>query len=503
MLPRLVALLALVASAALPVSLFDVTAHGAKGDGKTLDSAAIQKAIDACHRAGGGVVYFPRGDFLSGTFVLKSNVTLHLSPGATLWGSRHIEDYGPLHLIYARGAENIAIEGSGTINGNGDAFWYPGFKPREKRPSPLIELVECKDVRIENVRIRNTPGWGIHPLLCERVFIRGISMISPYDGPNTDGIDPDSSRDVIISDSYIETGDDCIVLKTTGRLGLPAPPCENVTITNCVLLSDDAALKLGTESHGDFRHIVFSNCAIRKSNVGLAIYAEDGGTFENVGFSNITIETAPTRGRATYPIYIDLERRYEDSRQSRVRDIHFSNITIHSMGRLLVGGMPDHPLENLTFRNIFFRVTGYEAVEKLRKPRGSNRVRPAPQELDYASAPAAMVFANVRGLTLDAVRVHWDAAGTPPERHAIYSARVEDLTVRGFQGRGAATKGKLAAIGLDQSRNVFITGSRAEEGAGVFVGWNGVAKEEILLSGNDLKGAVQETAEGAAYVHLP
>jgi hypothetical protein len=496
-------LVVLLALAATPASLFDVSNYGAKGDGKTLETRAIQKAIDACHEAGGGVVYFPRGDYLSGTLVLRSNVTLHLSPGATLWGSRRIEDYGPLHLIYARGAENIAIEGGGTINGNGDAFWYPDFKPHEKRPSPAIELVECKDVRIENVRIRNTAGWGIHPLACDRVYIRGIAMISPYEGPNTDGIDPDSSRNVIIADSYIETGDDCIVLKTTGRLGLPAPPCENVTVANCILSSDDAALKLGTESHGDFRHITFSNCVIRKSTVGLAIYAKDGGTFENIRFSGITIETAPTRGRATYPIYLDLEQRYEDSRISRVRDVHFSDISIHSSGRVLAAGMPEHPLEDLTFRNIFFRVTGFDAVEGRRKPRGSNRVRPAPKEQDYASVPAALAFANVRGLNLDGVRVLWDGPAPPPERHALYAARVEDLTIRGFQGRSAAAGGKLAAIGLDRTRNVLVTASRAEAGTDVFLGLIGVAKEELLLSGNDLRQAVKETAEGATYIHLP
>jgi polygalacturonase len=99
-----------------------VTAQGAKGDGQTLDTAAIQKTIDACHQAGGGVVAFPNGNFLTSTIELKSNVTLRVSPGATLWGSKKMADYAKPHLIYARGAENIAIDGGGTINGNGDAF---------------------------------------------------------------------------------------------------------------------------------------------------------------------------------------------------------------------------------------------------------------------------------------------------------------------------------------------------------------------------------------------
>jgi polygalacturonase len=158
-------------AAELSGSALSVTTHGARGDGRTNDAPAIQGAIDACARSGGGTVYFPTGNYLSGTIVLKSNVTLHLSPGATLWGSRDIADYNPLHLIYAQGAENIGIEGAGAINGNGDAYWEPNFKAKPRRPSPLIELVDCRNVRIRDVRIRNTPGWGIHPVDCDGVYI--------------------------------------------------------------------------------------------------------------------------------------------------------------------------------------------------------------------------------------------------------------------------------------------------------------------------------------------
>jgi len=468
------------AAADVPRSVCDVTAYGAKGDGKTLETAAIQKAINACAKAGGGTVYFPAGNFLSGTIVLQSNVTLNLSPGATLWGSKDIAHYNPPHLIYAKDAENIAIEGSGTINGNGDAFWEPDFKPKPKRPSPLIELVGCRHVRIENVRIRNTPGWGIHPLECDGVWIRGISMISDLRGPNTDGIDPDSSRNVMISDCYIETGDDAIVLKTTGRLRIPAPPCENVTVTNCVLISDDAALKLGTESHGDFRNCTFSNCSIYATRVGLAMYIKDGALVEGILFSNIAIDTSvdlynrvtgSQRTWIEYPILIDLEKRQTDSRTGRIRDVSFSNLRVRGEGRVLVAGMPEQPLENFTFRNLALRVTGFEPVEKQRKPRGSSRVSPAPREGDYAPVPAALIFANIKGLDLRDMRVTWDAPGPPQDRHAIYAGRVEGFTLHGFAG--AAAGGKLAAIGLEKAKDVFIS------------------------------GAADALTRGATYVHLP
>ena len=163
-------------AADLPASVCDVTVNGAKGGGVVLDTAAIQKAIDACAAGGGGVVWFPTGNFLSGTIVLKSNVTLHLSPGATLWGSKKIEDYNPNHLIYAKDAENIAIEGGGVIDGNGLSYFDTNsqFSPEQwflfkynskERPSPLIELVTCHNVRVQDLSLRNSRGgpstrWG-------------------------------------------------------------------------------------------------------------------------------------------------------------------------------------------------------------------------------------------------------------------------------------------------------------------------------------------------------
>lgn len=488
------AVLACTAVAAEPPgSVFNVISHGAKADGRANDAPAIQKAIDACARSG-GIVYFPAGNYLSGTIVLKSNVTLHLSPGATLWGSRNIADYNPPHLIYAQDAENITIEGEGAINGNGDAYWNPDFKAKAKRPTPLIELVGCRNVRIRDVRIRNTPGWGIHPVDCDGVYIRGISMITDMRGPNTDGIDPDSSRNVMISDSYIETGDDAICLKTHSG---PAPrACENVTVTNCVLISDDSAIKFGTAGHGDFRNCAFSNCVVTGTRYGLAMYIKDGALVEGVTFSNITIDTSVAvfnqrtkskREWTEYPIFLDLEKRSDESRPSRIRDVSFSDIRILGEGRVLVGGTPEQPLENLSFRNIVMRVTGFEAVEKQRKPRGVAKIRPAPRDTDYATAPAALVFANVHGLNLRDVRVIWDVPGAAQDRHALYAAGVEDLTLSGFAG--AASGSKLAAIGMERVRRAFVSDFRSS------IGLAGTPEAEV-------HGA-RGIGAGHTYVHLP
>jgi hypothetical protein len=478
------AFLACTAQAAGP---FDVRQYGAAGDRKTLDTAAIQKAIDACAKTG-GTVYFPVGDYLSGTIVLRSNVTLHLAPGATLWGSRNIADYDPKHLIYAKDAANIAIEGGGAINGQGDTFWDANYKALA-RPSPLIELRNCRDVRIQDIMIRNAPGWTIHPKNCDRVRIRGISIINNMRGPNTDGIDPDSSRNVIISDFYIEAGDDCIVLKTTSDGSGPVQPTENVTVTNCVLITSASALKLGTESHADIRHCVFSNCVIRGSRTGIALFAKDGGVFEGISFSNIVMQTAPKRGQGVeWPIIIDVEKRAVDSRISRIRDVTFSDIQIYTRGRVLVEGMPESPLERLTFRNVMMRISGFEKVEGVRKVRGG-KVQRVPGVQDFGSVPAAMIFAHARDLDLRDVRVLWDAPEPAPERHAIWAGQVDGLTIAGFSGRQAVRGGKVAAIHLKNSRSVSITGSRAETGTSLFVRVDGGDPGAVLLEGNDTRGA--------------
>ena len=502
-----------VIAADLPHSTFDVTSYGAKGDGQINDTTAIQKAVDACTQAGGGMVYLPPGNFLAGTIFLKNNVTLHLAPGATLWGSRNIADYSTNHLIFAQDAENVAIEGDGTINGNGDAFWDAKFKAKEPRPSPLIELIGCRNVHIRDVRIRNQPGWGIRPWECDGVFIHGVSMITDLRGPNTDGIDPDSSRNVMISDCYIESGDDTICLKTDKRPGeLTALPCERVTVDNCVLISAQSAIKLGTASWGDFRDCAFANCVISGSHYGLAMYIKDGALVEGINVANITIDTSiafkneKTGGQrdwVSYPIFLDLEQRGEGSALGRIRDVSFSDIHIRGKGRVLVGGPPERPLENISFRNVLMRMTGFEAIDKEHKPRGvsASKIRRSTPETDYAEVPSAMIFDNVHGLNLSDIHVIWDTPEPPQDRHAIYGGRVEDLSIEGFAG--GPSGGKLGAIGLEKCRNVYVAGARPDAGTAVFIGTSGTPAPEIGLTGNDFKPGTTPVQEGATYVHLP
>jgi polygalacturonase len=438
----------LALSAVAYAATCDVTKYGATGNGKSLDTAAIQKAIDACSAAGGGTVVFNNGKFLSGTIFLKSNITLRIEPGAVLLGSTNIADFevkqpgaaakttsGQVgeelgahhighHLIYADNVDNIAIDGGGIIDGQGDTYFDKDLKPRA-RPSPYIEIWNSRDIRIQDVTILKTPGWAVHPKNCDRVKIRGISLINNFNAINTDGIDPDSSRNVIISDSDIEAGDDCIVIKTTNRGGITTPS-ENITVTNCVLLSAASALKLGTESWGDFRHCVFSNCVIRQARTGIALLAKDGGTMEDIRFQNITLQTQPKWGKGVeWPIQFDIEKRTETSKLSHIRDVSLSDITMVTKGRVLIEGMPESLIDTLTLRNVIMRITGYEQIRNAHKNRGgTGGLKDA---VDFGSVPAALIFGNARNIDLSDVHVIWPE-GPAEQRDGLFTTNVTGLT---------------------------------------------------------------------------
>ena len=223
--------------------VFDVHDFGATPDGSTVSTEPIRQAIVAASQNGGGVVYFPPGDYLSGTIELKDRVTLYLEAGATIYGSKEKKDYNALHnsLVHAENATDAAIRGRGTIDGNGPAFWQRvngRWDTGPWEPSGILNTVGCKNLLLEGVTLRNSPGWTVHPVDCDRLTIHGISMINAIDpenqGPNTDGIDPDACTRVRISDCYIQSGDDCIVLKVTNRPG-GNRSCSDIAVTNCVL----------------------------------------------------------------------------------------------------------------------------------------------------------------------------------------------------------------------------------------------------------------------------
>jgi polygalacturonase len=318
-----------------PDRSFNVKDYGAEGDGATDCTDAFRKAIEACHEGGGGIVLVPDGTYLTGAIHLKSHVNLRLSAGAVIRFSTDPQKYLPVvftrfectevmnysGLIYAMDQVNIAITGSGTLDGQGDAWWgWKGSKssgdikalvdmgnrsvPVEQRvfgdghflrPN-LLQPVRCTNVLIEGIKVMNSPMWTIHPVYCQNVTIRQVT--AEGSGPNTDGCDPDSCRDVLIRDCVFSNGDDCIAIKS----GRDADghrvhiPCENVVIQGCVFKNGHGGVTLGSETAGDIRTVFAEDCAFNSPNLDMALRFKTGpargGTVENVYIRNCKIPAA-------------------------------------------------------------------------------------------------------------------------------------------------------------------------------------------------------------------
>ena len=381
-------------------SVFDVRNFGACGDGRTLDTAAIQTAIDAC-AAVGGVVFLPSGKYVSGTLLLRSHVTLHCAAGSVLLGSRDREDYLPgirefrdavgvdrgLGLILAHGEKNIAIEGTGTIDGRGEGW---------KDPRPMIlRFIECRDVRVSGVTLKDSAAWVQHYLGCEDVFLTGVKVVSHCNG-NNDGLNLDGCERVRVSDCHFSSGDDAFTLKcTTDRA------CRDIVVSNCLFQSDCNGIKLGTESVGGFENITITNCAVYNTRLcGLTIASVDGAFLRDVFVSNIVMRQVGGAlfmrlGRRGYHLP-DGERCLE-GRMERivVQGLTATGVDLHGSAIL---GLPENCIKDVTLENIFVRGQGGGI-----KPPGAFEEAPEryPQYDQWGHFPAAGLFCRcVDGLTM-------------------------------------------------------------------------------------------------------
>ena len=323
---------------------FPVTNYGAAGDGVTDCTDALRQAIAACHQAGGGRVVVPAGTFLTGAIHLQSNVNLHVTEHATIKFSTDANKYLPLvftrwegvelmgysPFIYAFAQENIAVTGSGTLDGQGDNThwwqwngkkeygWREGMPNQRAARKTLLEMAEsgvpvserkfgpgsylrpqfiqpyrCQNVLIEGVTIKNSPMWEIHPVLCVNVTVRGVKIASH--GPNNDGCDPESCRDVLIENCVFDTGDDCIAIKSGRnadgrRLNVPT---ENIIIRGCLMKDGHGGITVGSEISGGVRNLFAENCRLDSPNLDHALRVKNnamrGGLLENFYFRNINV----------------------------------------------------------------------------------------------------------------------------------------------------------------------------------------------------------------------
>jgi len=481
---------------------YDVCDYGAMADGSTLCTKAIQKAIDACSKAGGGKVRFPAGRFLSGTLVLKSNVTLHLDAGSVLLGSTDLKDYPSKvqgfrsytdnytekSLIYAEKAERIAIEGRGMIDGQGKAFKGP-YKVRPY----MIRIIECRDVAVEDVTIINSPMWVQHFLACDDVRIDGITVRSLVNR-NNDGIDIDCCRRVAISNCNILSGDDAIVLKSTADR-----VCRDVVVSNCVLSSRCNALKMGTESNGGFKNIVLSNCTIYDTRLaGVALDIVDGGTMDGIVVSNITMDGVGA------PIFVRLGNRARPFKKDGpepgigvLRNVTISNIEASggNMKGSSITGQPEAKVENVTLANIRLGYAGGGSKDDCAKD-VPEKADSYPEYNMFGKLPAYGLYCrHVRGLKL--VNVEMQTA-EDDLRHAVVFDDVQDAVIDGFASPFAG--GAAAVVKLSDVKNVLVRACRPVEGTDVFLRVEGQDSEGVFLNGNDLStvGTIVEFGDGVS-----
>lgn len=477
----------------------NVRDQDAAGDGKTLDTRAIQAAVDACHNQGGGTVWFPAGRYVTGSIFLRSNITLHLEAGAVLLGSEMPGDYPilngrwegseqPAHaaLIGGQGLDTIAIVGRGTIDGRGAGWWQRHREGNLDYPRPrLISFTDCHNVLIENITVTNSPSWTINPVRCENVTVNNVTVINPPDSPNTDGINPDSCANVHISNCYVSVGDDCITLKSGSEAGdrERRSPCQDITIANCILAAGHGGVVIGSEMSGGIHNVVITNCVFVGTDRGIRLKSRRGrgGVIENVRVTNvvmtdvlcpITMNLYYAPGAWGDPVIMDKRPRPVTGGTPRFREIRLSQITATGVktAAAFLFGLAEAPIEDISLSDISISMDpnaepGYadmaDEIELMQRAgvfvRNARRLRLHNVEIAGQSGPAIRLI-DATDVELSAVSTRTPAAETP-------------------------------VIQLTNIDTAFVHGCRARPETDVFLSVEGEATQEIALRGNHLARA--------------
>lgn len=441
----------------------DVTKFRAVGDGITMNTAFIQRAIDECSLSGGGEVRFPAGTFLTGTLYMKDNVTLSLSKNTVLLGSTNLKDYPEQDrikaVIYAKGVNNISIKGEGEINGNGHAFYQGDNAPN--RPTLLL-LDKCKKVRVEDVQLGNSAFWSFRLLHCDGVIISKVNIYGHCNW-NNDGFDVES-RNVTISDCIVNTDDDALCFKNED----PGFMVENITVTNCIFSSNCNFIKFGTASYGGFRNIAISNCALYKaaeSNLrswekiapgvtqpitgiaGIALEVVDGGFMEQISITNLVMEDVQT------PVFIRLGARNTGIKPSYLRNILISGITATSQSFIAssITGVPGLTVENVVLRDLMFTLKGGGKVEDAMKTVPEMEKAYPENRMFETMLPAyGFYLRHASNITMDNVQLRTHSG--QEERHAIVAEDVNLLRI--MNAVIEAPQSKLSPISLKACTDV-------------------------------------------------
>ncbi len=486
---------------------YTITSFGAKSDTAFLSTIAIQSAIDQCNSDKGGKVIIPSGSYRSGTIYLKNNVTLYLEKGATLYGSTQLSDYpenfpdytffrkGEVKraLIYAENCSDIAIEGEGTISGQGEAFWIAkGSKADSYGLRPyLIWMIQCRNIRTEGVKLRNSALWMQHYLACDQLYIHNIDIFN-HCNKNNDMIDVDGCHDVRISDIVGDSDDDGITLKSTSGRGN-----ENIVITNCLLSSHCNALKMGTESNTGFKNVTISNIVIRPSKVtdhsiegtpkghtGIALEEVDGGILDGVVISNIRIDGP------NCPIFIRLGNRnrpyFNDQKianNSVLQNVSITNViaTGASKTGCSITGTASSPVRNITLSHISLEFEGGGTKGDLeREIPEMDKSYPEADMFDILPAYGFFIR-HAQNITFTDIQLKTKDSDLRP---AIYCS---DVQFADFDNLSLVSgSGNNSDICLENSNEIRISKCRIEGKSNSLVNLKGEANSNITLFNNDL-----------------
>jgi len=491
-------------------AIFNVKDYGATGKKADDSRPAIQKAIDTA-AVKGGTVYFPPGDYTSGTIFMRSRVNLHLEAGATLYASEDPSAFAVQRvkskdaLIFGEDLEDISIEGRGIIDGQQKYIWapdtterafshkvlmekmgkslmrsYPAGFPKQADYAHLLWLGRCKNVKITGLSWLHSPSWSFALYACSRVVIDGVYIYTSLkEGVWADGIDIVSCHDISISNSTIETGDDCIAIVCGIPEWGPDYPTENITITNCRFSSASAAIKFTEGNSRLVQHVVINNCVIFNCNRGITLQIATGGTVRDVVISNITMDLhrfdwfwAGDGNAFNFEIHRTSEWNQEPLKPGEpgpglIKDVMIRDVIVHCQGTSRIEGHPERPLEGILFENIKFFISSDPNVP-------------------YDTATSAMIFRRAKNLKLRNIEVTWEKPTYDKWQSALLVEDVDGLQLDGFMGNAAWPEQNIPAVVLNGVRNANVRNAVAPVGTNIFLKIAGADTQDIHLSGNDL-----------------
>ncbi len=493
----------------------NITNYGAAGDGLTMNTTFIQKAIDECNKSGGGKVIFPAGKYLSGTIAIKDNVILQLNKDALLLGSTNVEDYQNLDpfmdglgvdvgwaLVVAVDAKNIGIEGEGAIDGQGAKLkaqqiltdTRPEGQRWGRRPF-LLRVVRCEGVSVKGVALYYSAAWTSHYFQCKKIRIEKVKIVSRGVAHN-DGMDIDGCQDVRIKDCDIESGDDALCFKTTSS----KMACRDIEVSGMRLKSGHGAIKMGTESMAPFENIKIWDCYIYETNNGgIKLLTVDGAHLRNIMISDITMVDVKTPILLRLGSRLSVFRKGNDTQQQtgifenviikNVKAQASANAQLKPPSGILITGVPGHYITNVTLENIEINLAGGGNAENARQvvPEAIDKY---PEVKTFGPlVPAYGIWArHVKDLKLINVRIMLDSNDLRP----VFVCE-DGKNIQVSKWKIPATTGAQSIIRLEDVEGAVINNNDVQGKANAFVRIEGEKSSGIRLSKNKFYNEIKKT----------